>query len=103
MKDKEKTKKQFIQELDQMRQRVAQLETSLQEANEELSQYAYVVSYDLKAPLRAIHNYADFLHEDLEATLDEEQKAYLEGLERAVQEVNALIEDLLEVEQALYP
>jgi len=67
----------------------------LQAANEELSQYAYVVSHDLKAPLRAVRNYSDFLREDLEGTLNGEQKAYLDGLNRAVGQGEALIEDLL--------
>jgi PAS domain S-box-containing protein len=69
---------------------------ALEAANEELSQYAYVVSHDLKAPLRAIHNYSDFLCEDLEATLDEDQKGFLDGLKRAVRQGEELVEDLLE-------
>jgi light-regulated signal transduction histidine kinase (bacteriophytochrome) len=69
----------------------------LEEANAELSQYAYVVSHDLKTPLRAVHNYADFLREDLEAILDGDQKMYLDGLGRAVQEAEVLVEDLLEL------
>ena len=77
----------------QLQQRAAELE----EANAELSQYAYVVSHDLKTPLRAVHNYADFLREDLEATLDGDQKVYLDGLGRAVQEAEELVEDLLEL------
>ncbi len=67
----------------------------LQEANEELSQYAYVVSHDLKAPLRAVRNYSDFLREDLEGTLHGDQKAYLDGLNRAIGQGEALIDDLL--------
>jgi PAS domain S-box-containing protein len=69
----------------------------LEEANAELSQYAYVVSHDLKAPLRAIRNYADFLREDLEATVGGDQKTYLDGLDRAVCEAEELVEDLLEL------
>jgi PAS domain S-box-containing protein len=69
----------------------------LQAANEELSQYAYVVSHDLKAPLRAIHNYADFLREDLEETLVGDQKQYLGGLNRAVRQGEQLVDDLLEL------
>ncbi len=67
----------------------------LAEVNKELSQYTYVVSHDLRAPLRAIHNYADFLLEDLADTLEEEPKMYLDGLNRAVREANTLTEDLL--------
>ncbi|MDY6955158.1 MAG: PAS domain S-box protein, partial [Thermodesulfobacteriota bacterium] len=70
--------------------------TALEAANEELSEYAYVVSHDLKAPLRAVHNYADFLYEDLEESLDGDQKAYLDGLKRAVRQGEILVEDLLE-------
>ncbi len=70
---------------------------ALEEANEELTQYAYVVSHDLRTPLRAIHNYVDFLHEDLEGTLDEEQQLYLDGLGKAVRDAEALVSDLLEL------
>jgi signal transduction histidine kinase len=69
----------------------------LQEANAELSQYAYVVSHDVRAPLRAIRNYVRFLREDLATTLDDELKQYLDGLGRAAQEADELVEDLLEL------
>jgi two-component system sensor kinase FixL len=70
---------------------------ALEDANAELSQYAYVVSHDLRAPLRAIHNYADFLKEDLAEMLGGDQKAYLDGLRRAVREAGDMIEDLLKL------
>lgn len=69
---------------------------ALKTANEELSEYAYVVSHDLKAPLRAIHSYGDFLREDLEGTLGPEQEAYLDGLNRAIRQGEELVDDLLE-------
>ncbi len=67
----------------------------LQEANQSLAQYAYVVSHDIRAPLRAIRNYADFLREDLEGRLDEEQQGYLTGLAESVDQAEQLVEDLL--------
>ncbi|QCR22988.1 ATP-binding protein [Pontibacter sp. SGAir0037] len=39
--------------------------TDLQKMNRELDQFAYVVSHDLKAPLRAINNLAEWIQEDL--------------------------------------
>jgi PAS domain S-box-containing protein len=75
---------------------LAQKATALEAANEELSQYAYVVSHDLKAPLRAIRNYSDFLREDLKGQLEEEQEIYLDGLNRAVLQGDELVGDLLE-------
>jgi PAS domain S-box-containing protein len=69
----------------------------LETANKELAQYAYVVSHDLKAPLRAIHNYADFLNEDLQDRLEGDQQEYLAGLLEAVNEAEMLVDDLLEL------
>ncbi|MFC1553290.1 PAS domain S-box protein [candidate division KSB1 bacterium] len=66
-------------------------------ANEELSQYAYVVSHDVRAPLRAIHNYSDFLMRDLEDSLKGKQKRYLNGLKTATEEAEELVNDLLEL------
>jgi signal transduction histidine kinase len=65
-------------------------------ANEELSQYNHVVAHVLKAPLRAIRNYADFLREDFRAALNRDQEACLEGLDRAVAQGVELVDDLLE-------
>lgn len=80
--------------------RLTQLQMTAQLAktkriNEELSQYAYAVSHDLKEPMRAVRNYADFLYDDLAGTLGPEQKKYLQGLKAAVDLGDALIDDLL--------
>ena len=43
----------------------AALVKELESVNSELKDFAYVVSHDLKAPLRGIANLADWLQEDL--------------------------------------
>jgi len=65
--------------------------------NQELEAYAYAVSHDLRAPLRAIHNYADFLIEDLSARVSPDQRQYLTGITTAVCEAEELVSDLLEL------
>jgi len=67
----------------------------LESANEELSQYDHVVAHVLKAPLRAIHQYADFLIEELQ-TAPGDHKNSLSGLTKAVLEGVELVDDLLE-------
>lgn len=68
----------------------------LEQANEELSQYAFVASHDLRAPLRAVRNYADFLREELEPVLNDEQLGYFQGLFSALRHGDDLVNDLLE-------
>ncbi len=69
----------------------------LSHLNKELNEFTYVVSHDLKAPLRAIHNYSDFLQKDLKGSLEEEQEMYLEGLGEAVCQSENFLEDLLQL------
>ncbi|MCB2189148.1 MAG: PAS domain S-box protein [Deltaproteobacteria bacterium] len=69
----------------------------LEQANQELSQFAYACSHDLKAPLRAISNYASFLAEDLAGKLPPEQESYLRSLRGAAREGEKLVNDLLEL------
>ncbi|MDD2542455.1 MAG: PAS domain-containing protein, partial [Desulfuromonadaceae bacterium] len=68
----------------------------LEQANEELSQYAFVASHDIRAPLRAVRNYADFLREELGPVLTEEQQGYFEGIGSALRHGDELVTDLLE-------
>jgi signal transduction histidine kinase len=76
---------------------LAKKASDLEDANKELSQFAYAISHDIMTPLRAIHNYADFLREDLEASLEGNHKMYLNGLVNAVGQGRELVDDLLEL------
>ena len=74
----------------ELEERVKKRTLELEETNDELSQYAYAVSHDLRTPLRGIRNYTDFLQEDIGSQLEGEQKRYLEGLLRAVRELSLI-------------
>ncbi|MEH6632802.1 MAG: ATP-binding protein [Halopseudomonas aestusnigri] len=90
-----KSEKNLQQAYDSLDERVKERTVELENANEELSQFAYVISHDIKAPLRAIHNYSDFLVEDLSGKLGEEQQGYLVSMAKAVTEGEQMIEDVL--------
>ncbi len=83
-------------EHDQLEELVQQRTSELLEVNEELSQYAFVVSHDLRSPLRAIRNYADFLLEELGEGLNKDQLQYFSGLKSALNHGEELVRDLLD-------
>lgn len=68
----------------------------LESANEELKNFGYVVSHDLKAPLRAIGSLADWLSIDYADKLDEEGKEHMRLLIGRVRRLDALIEGILQ-------
>ena len=68
----------------------------LTQSNQELSSFAYVVSHDLKTPLRGIASLSEWLVEDLEGKLESEQIEQLGLLLERVQRMDALINGLLD-------
>ena len=70
--------------------------TDLARSNQELDDFAYIASHDLKEPLRGIHNFATFLLEDYGHKLDEEGRTKLETLKRLAQRMDGLLDALLE-------
>jgi signal transduction histidine kinase len=79
-----------------LEQRVAARTAEAERHAEELEQFAYVTSHDLKAPLRGIANLAAWLEEDLREKLTETTREQLQLLRDRVLRMNALIEGLLE-------
>lgn len=69
-------------------------EEALLLSNQELTEYSYALTHNLKAPLRAVHNYVDFLLEDLGDTLEEKPKSYLEGMKKAIIQSDKQFKDL---------
>lgn len=83
------------EELAQVNAILAQTTTLLKERNQELDQFAYVVSHDLKAPLRAISNLSEWIEEDLGTQLPEENRHQLQLMRKRVYRMEALINGLL--------
>lgn len=68
----------------------------LRTMNEELENFAYVVSHDLKAPLRGIGSLADWLLADYATALDDQGREYLSLMKNRVTRMDALIDGILE-------
>ncbi|MBC6435891.1 GHKL domain-containing protein [Nostoc sp. HG1] len=80
----------------QLNQILAQTNRMLADRNQELDQFVYVSSHDLKAPLRAIANLSEWIEEDLDGQLPEEGQQHMKLLRKRVRRMDALIDGLLE-------
>ncbi len=78
-----------------MEQRVIERTQQLQFANEELEAFAYSVSHDLRAPLRAMQGFAEALLEDYGENIDELGQEYAQRIVTSAQRLENLIQDLL--------
>lgn len=77
--------------------RVALRTRELSQANQELEAFAYSVSHDLRAPLRAIDGFSRILAERYARVLDEEGVDYLSRVRKAASRMGELIDALLKM------
>ncbi len=68
----------------------------LERQNVELDKFAYVVSHDLKAPLRGIHNAIKWIREDMGPELSPQMKQYLSIIPQRTKRMEDLINGLLD-------
>jgi len=85
-----------ISERKQAEVQKAILMADLESANEELKSFAYVVSHDLKAPLRAIGALADWLSTDYLDKFDDEGREHMRLLVSRVHRMGNLIDGILQ-------
>lgn len=68
----------------------------LEKSNDELQEYAHVVSHDLKSPLRSINALVNWIKEDNKDQLAIETQDHLTMIETTLEKMEQLISDVLE-------
>jgi light-regulated signal transduction histidine kinase (bacteriophytochrome) len=85
-----------VNEIEYTNSQLSQTTRLLARRNQELDEFAYIVSHDLQAPLRGIANLTEWLKQDLGDQLPVENQQQVELIQSRVARMNALIHGLLE-------
>ncbi len=86
---------QMTANLEKSRDELLQARARLEARGKELEDFTYIVSHDLKEPLRGITSFSQFVIEDYGNKLDEEGKGYLVSIKSGAGRLKKLIDDLL--------
>lgn len=78
----------------------ARSERELSRSNQELEQFAYVASHDLKEPLRMVVSYTELLERMYGAELSDEARRFVHFAADGARRMNAMVDDLLAVARA---
>lgn len=76
------------------------LQELLRRSREEINEFAYIVSHDLKAPLRSVTSLAKWIHDDHVETLNADGKEQLKLLLQSVTRLTQLFDGVLEYSRA---
>lgn len=88
-------RKEAEQELQALNDVLMQTTNLLRKRNQELDQFSYIVSHDLKAPLRAIANLSEWIEDDLDGQLPEENQKQMLLLRQRVHRMEDMINGIL--------
>jgi light-regulated signal transduction histidine kinase (bacteriophytochrome) len=84
-----------ITERKKMEEDIKQRTLELEASNKELESFAYTVSHDLRAPLRAIDGFTKMLVRSAYDKIDQEEKRKFDVIRNNAQKMGLLIDDLL--------
>jgi PAS domain S-box-containing protein len=88
-------KKAELQVNQELERRVMERTASLRDAINQMEQFSYTVSHDLRAPLRAMQGYSNALIEDFSQEMGDEARGYLHRIEDNATRLEKMISDIL--------
>ncbi|MCC6457729.1 MAG: PAS domain-containing protein [Caldilineaceae bacterium] len=83
-----------------LEQQVDERTRELRRSNQDLDQFAYIASHDLKAPLRAIDHLSTWVLEDVGHMLPHRSQEHLEKMRSRIKRMEGLLDDLLTYSRA---
>ncbi len=78
------------------------IQADLEKRNQELDSFVYIVSHDLKAPLRAVVNLSQWIEDDLEGQLTANNQSQMNLLRNRVDRMSSTIDGLLDYARCGY-
>ncbi|PKP01713.1 MAG: hypothetical protein CVU11_14310 [Bacteroidetes bacterium HGW-Bacteroidetes-6] len=93
--ENEKALMNLVEDLNLKTEELEQKSNELKLTNSELEAFSYSVSHDLRAPLRAINNFASILKEEYASKLDDEARRICVIIDENTKRMGKLIDDLL--------
>jgi PAS domain S-box-containing protein len=84
-----------ISEKRQAEERLQEYSQNLEESNKDLEQFAYIISHDLKEPLRMMTSYTQLLKRRYSDSFDETGDEFMDYIVNGAKRMNDLINDLL--------
>ena len=85
----------LVKRVEEAQMKLARAQQQLQVTQKEMDEYTYVISHDLKEPLRGIEAFSKFLVDDYRDKLDEEGRHRVDVIRNAALRMQRLISDLL--------
>ncbi len=83
-----------LKKINELNEQLLEQNEKIKDQNEELTQFTYVITHDLKAPLRSIIGFSQLFSDNLGSEMSDDARKYLGFISDSTVKLKALIEDI---------